>query len=215
MSKHTTLIDLICEYCNELFKRRKGNIRNRHYCSKECFSKSRSRSKLIDCNNCSKEILKSNADIKKSKSGNFFCSRSCAATYNNRTSPKRKPLGKCKICSKSIKSSRLYCSVECRDKSRRPKISQNERLNNAKNAVISYRQRMKKRAVEYKGGSCKICGYNKCFRALSFHHIDPKTKDFTISGLTYKWARIKAEIDKCILVCLNCHSEIHSGLITL
>jgi len=67
-------------------------------------------------------------------------------------------------------------------------------------------------AIEYKGGKCSICGYGKCKDALEFHHLDSSKKDFGVSksGLTRSWLRIKKEIDKCILVCANCHRELHN-----
>ena len=66
------------------------------------------------------------------------------------------------------------------------------------------------RCLEYKGGKCELCGYNKSIRALSFHHLDPTKKDFGISGNHgRKWEVIKQELDKCILVCHNCHDELH------
>lgn len=76
--------------------------------------------------------------------------------------------------------------------------------------VSNYRQKMKERLVEYKGGKCEICGYNKCISALDFHHIDPSEKDFTISNSkVLSFEKCKSEVDKCILVCANCHREIH------
>ena len=77
-------------------------------------------------------------------------------------------------------------------------------------SVINWRKRTKEKLVEYKGGKCVKCGYDKCIQALSFHHIDPKEKDFTISGKSWSYERLKNEVDKCILVCSNCHIEIHS-----
>lgn len=76
--------------------------------------------------------------------------------------------------------------------------------------VISKRRRLKEKLVEYKGGKCEICGYNKCIDALEFHHKDPNEKDFSISGKSVSLERLKKEVDKCILVCANCHREIHS-----
>lgn len=69
-------------------------------------------------------------------------------------------------------------------------------------------------AVELKGGRCQICGYNKCIGAMDFHHVDEEKKSFDLSsrGLTRSWARIEEEIKKCVLVCANCHREIHAGL---
>jgi len=71
------------------------------------------------------------------------------------------------------------------------------------------RRAIKQKAIEYKGGKCQKCGYNKCAGAMDFHHLDPKAKDFTISGNFGKWENIKNELDKCILLCKNCHSELH------
>ena len=71
----------------------------------------------------------------------------------------------------------------------------------------------KQKCVEYKGNKCELCGYSKCLRALSFHHKDKTKKDFGISGKhCMKWDKIKTELDKCILLCSNCHMEEHERL---
>lgn len=76
--------------------------------------------------------------------------------------------------------------------------------------VKSYRQKIKTKAIEYKGGKCERCGYNKCEWALDFHHKNANEKEFSISRYsTLSWDRIKKELDKCIMVCANCHREIH------
>ena len=68
-------------------------------------------------------------------------------------------------------------------------------------------------AIEYKGGKCQVCGYDKYFGALEFHHIDPSTKDCNWDKLRLKsWKDIKQELDKCICVCANCHREIHGSV---
>ena len=74
------------------------------------------------------------------------------------------------------------------------------------------RQRTNKRLlVEYKGGKCCICGYNQCDSALDFHHI--RDKAFTISrAMSRSLNNLKKEADKTILVCRNCHAEIHAGM---
>ena len=78
-------------------------------------------------------------------------------------------------------------------------------------AVTKKRRELIAKAVEYKGSKCSICNYNKCITALEFHHVDPSTKLFGISdGCTRKWETMKTELDKCILVCANCHRELHS-----
>ncbi|CAN5119184.1 hypothetical protein BH11PAT3_BH11PAT3_1950 [soil metagenome] len=84
-------------------------------------------------------------------------------------------------------------------------------------AVKRRRKKLREMAREYKGNQCAICGYKKCQRALSFHHLDPKLKDFGLSakGLTRSWEKIQKEIDKCILLCANCHMEVHDGITQL
>jgi hypothetical protein len=77
--------------------------------------------------------------------------------------------------------------------------------------VQKRRIKLKIMAVEYKGKKCSCCGYDKCINALEFHHVDG-TKEFGIAhkGYTRSWKLIQKELDKCILVCANCHREIHS-----
>ena len=81
----------------------------------------------------------------------------------------------------------------------------------ASEAVQKRRIKVKEKAIEYKGGKCERCGYDKCSEALEFHHPNPDSKDFGISqkGYCWSWAKIKIELDKCILLCANCHREIH------
>jgi hypothetical protein len=69
--------------------------------------------------------------------------------------------------------------------------------------------------VQAHGGRCVLCGYDTSVRSLHFHHIDPSTKEFTLSGNTLVSARdrLYEETKKCLLVCSNCHGEIHDGLI--
>jgi DNA replicative helicase MCM subunit Mcm2 (Cdc46/Mcm family) len=87
-----------------------------------------------------------------------------------------------------------------------------QRAEYLKKAVTARRKKLKKMAIEYKGGKCIFCGYNKCNDALDFHHLDSNKKEFGLSvrGLTRSWEKIKEELDKCILVCANCHRELHA-----
>lgn len=67
--------------------------------------------------------------------------------------------------------------------------------------------------IQYAGGKCQYCGYDKCFRALEFHHTNPEEKDFGLSkNLTKNISSLKEEVDKCILLCSNCHAEEHNRL---
>lgn len=68
----------------------------------------------------------------------------------------------------------------------------------------------KLQCIEYLGGKCVDCGYNKCPQALDFHHIDPHLKSFTVSGkCSLSWENLKLELSKCILLCACCHRERH------
>jgi 5-methylcytosine-specific restriction endonuclease McrA len=87
--------------------------------------------------------------------------------------------------------------------------NEEERKKSNVQSTIIWRQRAKLKLIEYKGGKCERCGYNKCHVALEFHHLNPDEKDFTISGKSWSFERLKKEVDKCILVCSNCHKEIH------
>lgn len=63
-----------------------------------------------------------------------------------------------------------------------------------------------------RGGKCERCGYDKCIKALEFHHLDPNKKDFTISNDHFKLDEAVEESKKCILICANCHRELHDNL---
>lgn len=74
------------------------------------------------------------------------------------------------------------------------------------------KQKFKKDCVAYKGGKCIRCGYNKCPAALEFHHRNPEEKEFSlrdVGGTIALTDRVKAELDKCDLLCSNCHKEEH------
>ena len=69
---------------------------------------------------------------------------------------------------------------------------------------------IKKKCVEYLGGSCVRCGYNKCLAALDFHHKNPLEKDFEIGRKKLlSFEKLRIELDKCELLCRNCHAEEH------
>lgn len=97
---------------------------------------------------------------------------------------------------------------------RKEKRTYADRADYIKAAVAKRRKKVRLMAIEYAGGSCQLCGYSKCNRALGFHHKDPSKKGFGLSasGLTRSWDKTRHEIDKCILVCANYHIEIHEGV---
>jgi hypothetical protein len=83
------------------------------------------------------------------------------------------------------------------------------------NHVIAWRKRTKQTLIEAFGGGCANCGYSNCQAALEFHHLDPETKSSSISQMMTCPRSIEIiydECEKCIMVCSNCHKELHSGL---
>jgi hypothetical protein len=84
--------------------------------------------------------------------------------------------------------------------------------------VISWRNRTKERIIQSFNGSCGICGYKKCQRSLDLHHVDSNEKDFSLSSIRARpksWIAIVKELRKCVLLCKNCHGEIHDGITKL
>ena len=72
-----------------------------------------------------------------------------------------------------------------------------------------WRQR-KIEAIESKGGCCQMCGYNKYYGALEFHHRDPDEKEFEWHKMRLvSKDKLTAELEKCDLLCANCHREVH------
>jgi len=92
--------------------------------------------------------------------------------------------------------------------------SYDERKEYLKAAVTKRRRILKLKAINLLGGKCVLCGYDSHPGVLDFHHVDASTKMFGISsgGLSRSWESIYNEIQKCILVCANCHREIELGL---
>jgi transposase len=82
-------------------------------------------------------------------------------------------------------------------------------------AVAKRRRRVKEILVDEAGGACKLCGYSRYVGALHFHHLDPKSKAFSLAdeGATRSLAAARAEAAKCILLCANCHAEVEVGLV--
>lgn len=100
----------------------------------------------------------------------------------------------CKICNNKFKDYQNKCRARC----------------GSCNTKIR-RFRTKLAAIKYLGGKCKNCGWTGDQAALQFHHINPQKKDFIIGNVANRsWNVIKGELDKCILLCANCHSIQHS-----
>lgn len=87
-----------------------------------------------------------------------------------------------------------------------------------KQCMVDYdrekRHRVKEKLVNYKGGKCEICGYDKCLNAFDFHHRNSEEKEFNLNSANYNRPLdvLYKEVDKCVLVCATCHREIHYEL---
>ena len=163
------------------------------------------------CLNCLKPIpIKEGRTLSETRKKKF-CSTSCAGTYNGHKFPKKKKQGSCGVCEKEITAHLVYCSKECRAIAKLQKPKKTTPISRSKN-VVSWRQRMKVKSLEYKGGRCQRCGYDRCVNAMDFHHIDPAQKGFPIASRIRSWEKLKAELDKCVLLCSNCHREFHGGI---
>jgi excisionase family DNA binding protein len=82
-------------------------------------------------------------------------------------------------------------------------------------AVARRRRKLKEILVAEAGGHCSICGYDRYIGALQFHHRDGATKEFGLAdrGLTRSLDAVRAEANKCVLLCANCHSEVEGGIV--
>lgn len=117
---------------------------------------------------------------------------------------------KCKLCGKDFEIrkqgiTRIYC-YNCS-----PVYSKSDK----KSLIIrqeAFRKALRNFGITYLGGRCKKCGYNRCSSALAFHHIDPKEKEFNFSDGSLSFSKYVKELDKCILLCANCHAEEHWGV---
>ena len=115
----------------------------------------------------------------------------------------------CEICNENFdtnSSTRIYCYNCSGDSTRKDNQTR-------KHQKTILRRSMKLQAIKLLGGKCCKCGYDKCVDALEFHHENQDDKEFKLgSGNTMSWKDYKAEAMKCILVCSNCHKEIHAKI---
>jgi len=108
----------------------------------------------------------------------------------------------CKICGNKLKGRQTYfCSVKCKNNAHQSYQSQKKRGFDRKIKII-----------KLLGGKCSICGYKRNIAALTFHHKDSSMKQFkldvrSLSNRTF--SKIENELRKCVLVCHNCHAELH------
>ena len=84
-------------------------------------------------------------------------------------------------------------------------------------AVARRRRKVKAILVKEAGGGCCICGYSHNMRALHLHHVDPSQKRHEINakGVAIALDKLRAEAQKCVLLCSNCHAEVEDGIVSV
>ncbi len=116
-------------------------------------------------------------------------------------------MAKCVSCSETLTGrQRKFCSRRCKNAQGNKKLQ-------CYRAQQSRGRKRKLRLIELSGNCCTKCGYRRNFSALEFHHVCPSDKSFTLdlrSLSNRRWEVILSEADKCVLVCSNCHKEIHN-----
>jgi hypothetical protein len=180
------------------------------------------------CFQCGVEFYRYSSHEKKSKSGRFYCSSRCAAIVNNRG---KRTIKKCLDCGKEIRKRSTRCReclytvlwktkvVTCNcgrvyilDRAGRRRGHGTTQCNSC--TANKNRVDKKLRAIEYKGGKCLRCGYSRCSRSLAFHHRDRKEKQFEIGQfMNRSWETLRRELDKCDLLCHNCHCEVEDEIV--
>ena len=109
----------------------------------------------------------------------------------------------CIVCGKRLRGRQTrFCSIACKNDYHQGYESQKRRGIQRKLEL-----------VRAKGGHCSICGYHKNLSALAFHHLDSNTKDFKLDMRSLSNRKLEPtlkELDKCVLVCHNCHAELHN-----
>jgi len=125
----------------------------------------------------------------------------------------------CKDCGETKPYSEVYADrqkktgkqAHCKlcDNARRVKFEASRPGRKAK-YIRERNKKFKLSAIEYKGGCCAICGLTDDPCVFDFHHIDPDQKLFNIGDPSYSvFDNVKDELDKCILICSNCHRKLH------
>ena len=178
----------------------------------------------MKCETCKKEFVN---DWRVSPRGPArFCSRKCSC-IRHVTNEQKQQISKklkrredklCKECGRPLsisassrESSSGFCR-KCEAVSRRGTGKYGVEAKNWSAYVNAVRTQRKKEYVEIAGGKCIKCGYDKYCGALEFHHKDPSKKDFVISSSVRGLGKVKKELEKCILLCSNCHKELHEEI---
>lgn len=158
------------------------------------------------CASCGKSVYKAPKEIRKSKSGNMFCSRSCSATYNNKSIKKRTL--SCRQCGKLILSGYTYCNDCYISKHYLTDKTLLEAIGNRKDSNRYTGIRANARRIYYcsaKPKCCMVCGYDKHFEICHIKDIADFAPETKISEIN--------NIENLVALCPNHHWEFDEGLL--
>lgn len=208
--EHIITKKINCVKCNNLTK-------NRTYCSNKCRYEDRQPDKIVACKCCNKEFTIRGYQIRK------FCSPQCSSKTNlnckkitieqrrnpniirKKRGPNKVTIRKCKVCNIDT-SNKKYCSS----------CSKKKYLQANKDGYVIIKRaidKIKSILIHMSGGCCQTCGYKDNNNVLVFHHINPKDKLFGLDQSSIMKKNIELllkEHEKCILLCHNCHTELHN-----
>ena len=182
-----------CQTCGK-------ETKNPKFCSRSCsaVNSNRKSPKVLKkkrfCKTCGVEIF--------AKYG-IYCFSCCENRKTLRVKRKMESEERlCSHCQRILPLSEFYKSSKDGNKYWCKKCSREDNTGRIRSRKL--------KGIEYLGGKCSRCGYDKCPDALEFHHLNPEEKDSDYRKMRYRsFEKVKKELDKCILVCANCHREIH------
>ena len=165
----------------------------------------------MKCKNCKNKVCRLPSQLKRSKSGHVFCSRSCAATFNNKKHPKRYMTKTCDVCKNLIRSDSKYCGNCYEEKHYLSNKTLEEAIQRRKNDNNRYCQvRQISRKNYLRSGTpkcCEVCGYDKHIEICHIKDIASFSKQTLISEIN--------DLSNLIALCRNHHWEFDHGHLTI
>ena len=221
-----------CDFCSKHTEKpiefhRAAKLRNQtlFFCSQKCHHQFRHKKQNINCGWCGKEFQKIPAEMKKSNSGKHFCCRSCAGFYNGsqETPQEELPTGLFQICTK-CKKELPEIDFHKRGEKRNTKCKSCERetlqeyyqknkyklIIHARKWNIKQRKKLREIIAQIKSVPCADCGKSYPPHIMEFDHLPGQHKKFNVADMISKHPSIenlKKEIEKCEIVCSNCHAD--------
>jgi hypothetical protein len=165
----------------------------------------------MECENCKNKVYRCPSQSKKSKSGRAFCSRSCAATFNNKNYPKRRMTQTCNVCKKLIRADLKYCENCYQEKHHISNKTLNEATQRRKNDNNRYNQIRQISRKAYMRSDrpkyCEVCGYDKHIEICHIKDIASFSKKTLVSEIN--------DLSNLIALCRNHHWELDHGYLTV